>query len=72
MSSQNNYRNWKLETDAEGILWLHLDQADSSTNVLCVDVLEELEAILDDLNTRTLPLGVVFVSDKPNGFIAGA
>ena len=62
--ADNNYQNWKPITDAEGILWLHLDQKDSSTNVLCVSVLEELETILADINAGSLPSGVVFISDK--------
>jgi len=72
MTENNNYLHWKPVTDAEGILWLHLDQKDSSTNVLCVSVLEELEQILGELKTGNLPSGVVFVSDKTSGFIAGA
>lgn len=72
MTDEKNYLHWKPLTDAEGILWLHLDQKDSSTNVLCVSVLEELESILNKIKTENLPSGVVFVSDKKSGFIAGA
>jgi len=72
MTTEKQYQHWKPVTDAEGVLWLHLDQKDSSTNVLCVSVLEELESILNDIETSNLPSGVVFISDKKNGFIAGA
>lgn len=72
MTDEKQYQHWKPKTDAEGILWLHMDQKDSSTNVLCVSVLEELEEILNDIESANLPSGVVFISDKKNGFIAGA
>ena len=71
-TKENKYQHWKPLTDAEGILWLHMDQKDSSTNVLCVSVLEELEEILKNIENNNLPSGVVFISDKENGFIAGA
>jgi 3-hydroxyacyl-CoA dehydrogenase/enoyl-CoA hydratase/3-hydroxybutyryl-CoA epimerase len=66
-----NYQNWKIETDATGVTWLHLDTADSSTNVLSTAILNELSEILDDLE-KNLPRAVVILSDKENGFIAGA
>jgi len=72
MTEEKQYQHWKPKTDAEGILWLHMDQKDSSTNVLCVSVLEELEEILNDIESGNLPSGVIFISDKKNGFIAGA
>ena len=66
-----SYKNWRLEKDEDKICWLHLDVSDSSTNVLRSDVLQELGEILGEL-AQSLPTAVVFVSDKPNGFIAGA
>ena len=66
-----SYKNWTIEKDDEDICWLHLDVANSSTNILRSDVLDELDDILNDL-AQSLPLGIVFVSDKTNGFIAGA
>ncbi len=71
MNADMNYNNWRVETDAEGIWWLHIDQAGSGTNVLNVAVIEELEDILNRCAAQK-PLGVVFLSDKKNGFIAGA
>ena len=77
MSDINNtenkqYQHWNPVVDSEGIMWLHLDQKDSNANVLCVSVLEELEDILNDIESNNLPSGVVFISDKASGFIAGA
>lgn len=65
------YKHWTWQDDEHGIVWLHLDVADSTTNVLCSPVFSELESILDRLESST-PKGVVFLSGKANGFIAGA
>ena len=67
----HNYQHWKIETDATGITWLHLDKAESNTNVLSAAILNELSDILDELEKK-LPRAVVILSDKENGFIAGA
>jgi len=66
-----SYKNWTIEKDDEDICWLHLDVADSSTNILRSDVLDELDDIISDL-AQSLPAGIIFISDKSNGFIAGA
>ena len=59
------------EIDADNIAWLHFDTQGSSTNVLSASLLEDFYKQLLDLETRS-PRGLVIVSDKPNGFIAGA
>lgn len=66
-----SYKNWTIERDASNIVWLHFNKADASTNVLSSDVLNELNSALDEVNAN-LPKGVIFISDKKNGFIAGA
>ena len=66
-----SYQHWRIELDSDNICWLHLDMADSSTNVLSKAVLDELNTILDE-QVQSLPKGIIFVSDKHNGFIAGA
>ncbi len=67
----DNYNNWRLETDEEGIAWLHFDMAGGGTNVLSSEVFAELTRILDSLHEKP-PTGLVILSDKPGGFIAGA
>ncbi len=62
---------WKTDRDADGIVWLTLDNPASSTNVLSREVLGELERIVEALASAP-PRGVVIRSGKPNGFIAGA
>jgi len=65
------YQHWKLERDIQGLAWLHFDKADASTNTFSAETLDELAQALDVLD-REPPQGLVILSDKPNGFIAGA
>ena len=65
------YTNWKIEHDDSGIAWLHLDADKTSTNVLSEAVINELDHIITELSDN-MPTGVVILSDKENGFIAGA
>jgi 3-hydroxyacyl-CoA dehydrogenase/enoyl-CoA hydratase/3-hydroxybutyryl-CoA epimerase len=62
---------WKLERDADQIVWLSLDKPDTSANVLSREVLKEHDALLQPLASSS-PRGVVIRSAKPSGFIAGA
>jgi 3-hydroxyacyl-CoA dehydrogenase/enoyl-CoA hydratase/3-hydroxybutyryl-CoA epimerase len=66
-----SYRHWRLERDAEALAWLYFDKAGSSTNTLSVEVLDELRAVLGELAAAP-PRGLVILSAKENGFIAGA
>jgi 3-hydroxyacyl-CoA dehydrogenase/enoyl-CoA hydratase/3-hydroxybutyryl-CoA epimerase len=65
------YQHWKLETDGDGIVWLSLDKADSSTNVLSAAVMAELDRIVDALGQEK-PRALVIRSGKESGFVAGA
>ncbi len=62
---------WKMERDAEGIVWLTLDKPGISANVLAREVLQELDRLLEPLAAAP-PRGVVLQSGKTSGFIAGA
>jgi 3-hydroxyacyl-CoA dehydrogenase/enoyl-CoA hydratase/3-hydroxybutyryl-CoA epimerase len=66
-----NLQNWTTETDNDGIVWMRIDKADSSANVLSSAVLEELHALLLPLQANP-PRGVVIHSGKPGGFVMGA
>jgi len=69
--SKANYKNWLLNKDENDVLSLKIDKNNSPTNVLSIEVLNELEDILDNL-VLTLPTGVIISSNKSSGFIAGA
>lgn len=65
------FKHWRFDVDARNVAWLTLDKQDASTNVLSGDVLEELNRMLDEISAAA-PAGMVIVSAKANGFIAGA
>jgi 3-hydroxyacyl-CoA dehydrogenase/enoyl-CoA hydratase/3-hydroxybutyryl-CoA epimerase len=57
--------------DRDGIAWLTFDKADSGTNVLTEEVLEAFDQSLVSV-AQMHPRGLVIISGKDNGFIAGA
>ena len=63
--------HWKLIIGDDNIATLHFDVADSSTNVLSAQALDEFEQILTQLKEEPAK-GLMIVSDKSSGFIAGA
>ncbi len=63
--------SWKLERDSDAIAWLTIDKPGSSANVLSGSVLSELDGLLAALD-KDLPRGVVVISAKKSGFVAGA
>ena len=69
--NSNSYRHWRLEVNAEGVVWATLDKVGESTNSLSAAVMDELALILDELDSHP-PKGLIFRSGKPAGFIAGA
>jgi len=60
-----------MERDADGIVWLTADRPGTSTNVLSSQVLRDLDGLLDRI-TADVPRGIVVLSGKKSGFIAGA
>jgi len=62
---------WKVERDAESVVWLTLDKPGTSANVLSSSVLIELDAVLAPL-AKDAPRAVIIISGKKSGFIAGA
>ena len=62
---------WRMERDADGIVWVTADKPGTSTNVLSSHVLRDLNALLDRIVVHP-PRGIVVLSGKKNGFIAGA
>jgi 3-hydroxyacyl-CoA dehydrogenase/enoyl-CoA hydratase/3-hydroxybutyryl-CoA epimerase len=64
-------KNWKSETDDNGILWLCLDLPESKVNVLSSSVLQELNDIIDAMKDDP-PSGLVLWSGKQDTFVMGA
>lgn len=69
--TDKGYKNWALEKDSDNVLWLIFDKENSPVNTLNTDVVAELDIILDQIN-QDKPAGVVILSGKDKGFIAGA
>lgn len=65
------YKNFKIETDADGIALVTWDMPDKSMNVLTVEVMEELDAIIDQTVADNAVKGVVITSGK-SSFSGGA
>jgi 3-hydroxyacyl-CoA dehydrogenase/enoyl-CoA hydratase/3-hydroxybutyryl-CoA epimerase len=64
-------KHWHLETEPSGVIWLHFHHADNPLNILSQEALTELAEKLDELETMQAE-GVIIISDKSSGFIAGA
>jgi len=62
---------FKPERDADGLVWLTIDKPATSANVLSGAVLAELDEVLATLE-REPPRGLVLISAKKSGFVAGA
>lgn len=71
MDTRSEGRDLYTVIDEDNVAWLHFDKQDSSTNVLSARILEAFYEELLELEKKT-PRGLVIVSDKTNGFIAGA
>jgi 3-hydroxyacyl-CoA dehydrogenase/enoyl-CoA hydratase/3-hydroxybutyryl-CoA epimerase len=69
--SESEYRNWRLDTDLDGICWLTIDRSGESANSLSREVFTELEQIVSNLEQEP-PKGLVLQSGKRNSFIVGA
>ena len=64
-------KHWRYQQDDNGIGWLHFDLADSSNNIFTAEALHELGQQISEI-TSAAPQGLIFLSDKESGFIAGA
>jgi 3-hydroxyacyl-CoA dehydrogenase/enoyl-CoA hydratase/3-hydroxybutyryl-CoA epimerase len=64
-------QHWTLKREADGLARLVFDKQGATTNTLSAAVMAEFNEALDELD-RAPPKGLVIVSGKANGFIAGA
>jgi len=70
-TTEPRWTHWRLEHDLDNIAWLTLDHAEEKVNTLGTGVLQELEAIITDLESQP-PTGLVLMSGKRKSFIVGA
>ncbi len=66
------YKNFQVTTDANGITKITLDVPNRPLNVLTHEVMDELDAIVHELESGLDTKLVVFQSGKESGFLAGA
>ncbi len=69
--TEQEFKNWRIERDEHDIAWLYFDKAEATANTLGRAVLEELYEVLSIVQ-KEHPQGLVILSGKSNGFIAGA
>ncbi len=72
MAGMETYKHWRLEPDADKILWLYFDKQNSKVNTLDKEVMSEFSAILNQVSETDQYSGLVIASAKKSGFIAGA
>jgi len=72
--TDTTYKHWRLERDDEGFGWLYFDKAGESANTFSSDAMDELQRMLGELTAASpsQPKGLVILSAKDSGFIAGA
>lgn len=72
MTGTEAYKHWRLEPDADRVLWLYFDKQNSSVNTMDKEVMGEFSSIIDKLAETEEYVGLVIASGKKSGFIAGA
>lgn len=74
-SQATETKHWSFHTDIEKIGWLTIHTPDSPVNTLSREAIMELETLvarIEDLANSREMIGVVLLSGKDSGFIAGA
>lgn len=64
-------KSLKFTIKENSIGWLKWDQPNSSTNLLSLSFMEEINSIMKDIESAK-PKALVLISKKPNSFCAGA
>lgn len=72
MNVTTQYKHWQLELDRDHWVWVYFDKQGSSVNTIDREVMEELSLIIDDISQQKQTKGMVLLSRKKSGFIAGA
>ena len=66
-----SYQHISLKTDEHTICWLAIDVKDASANVINPELIEEMHHACDEIKASSAK-GLIILSAKPGGFIAGA
>ncbi|AMV19988.1 3-hydroxyacyl-CoA dehydrogenase NAD-binding domain-containing protein [Planctomyces sp. SH-PL14] len=68
----SDYQHLRLDRDSRGVVTVTIDVAGSPVNVFNEALLHEVSSLVDELNGDTSARLIVFRSNKPSGFLAGA
>lgn len=63
-----NWQHWHLDRDSNDVAWLIFDKKDAGANVISAGVLEELDKIVSELESKP-PKGLVLRSTKSTGVL---
>ena len=61
-----------MTVDNDGVAMIYLDSKDSKVNSLNEEVMQEMQAIFRDVQSKPEVKSAVLISKKPGCFIAGA
>ena len=67
-----NEQYFRVVKRDDGVAVISIDVAGESQNIIQVGFIEQANAVLDELERNAQVKGLVFISDKPGSFIAGA
>lgn len=59
-----NYNHWKVDTDADQIIWLGVDRKGAAVNSINHEVLDELNTILQEVAKQPNLVGLIIYSAK--------
>jgi 3-hydroxyacyl-CoA dehydrogenase/enoyl-CoA hydratase/3-hydroxybutyryl-CoA epimerase len=74
-AQETTTKHWRFHTDVEKLGWLTIDTAGAGVNTLSREAIMELETLvarIEDLASSGEVIGVILLSGKDSGFIAGA
>ncbi|GLQ11970.1 fatty-acid oxidation protein subunit alpha [Devosia yakushimensis] len=74
-AQETTTKHWRFHTDVERLGWLTIDTAGAGVNTLSREAIMELETLvarIEDLVSSGEVIGVILLSGKDSGFIAGA
>ncbi|WP_185983355.1 3-hydroxyacyl-CoA dehydrogenase NAD-binding domain-containing protein [Aureimonas mangrovi] len=66
------YKNFTVQTDADGVALVTWDMTDRSMNVFTEEVMGEIDAMIDELARDAAVKGVIITSGKKGSFTGGA
>ena len=67
-----NYTHWQFDKDDDGIGWMVMNVEGSSVNILKRSVIEEMSALVSEIEADDSLTGLCFISGKPGGYVYGA